>query len=530
MASLERKIKRQDALISELEAQLERGSAHASAGDDESASDESDDDPASQLGGWDPDDVKQVYEHMLRGRRRFKALVGVGRDDFDKLLLDVRWYIENTTMKGKRKQAKSDSDEWRLDTKMQLFVGLYWLRRYPTLEELSALMRLPVMYAKKVVTRIVHALAEAAEAMPRAKGGLAWPTRAELEVIRAEQARVVVPGIKADFAIDGMHIKIKKPHGVDAEGLKAYWNGKHKCWCLMVILVTDLRGRPVYVSDPLPGGEWRVVLDLEIKRKCADIDASIVGDALYSFNRASDNRRDDIKSYFTLGPTTVTRLRAIAADEGIDANWREWARDELRSTKAASRVRVVVENAILRARSEKALTRDVPFRHYVADPNSRPTYYIDIKAVVRAGMLIATRSMLEKPPRSANWQPEQDATYGYRDSPLNAKNVEWRVREVFNELKPKKSGDISAADDDEDDAADAHADKRSRRRDARAPNSVHDWSEYEEAGDFLVVPQRPTTARQIAKATGGSCAERVRAPYDALDVAEKGRRRRSVHD
>lgn len=85
VASSERKIKRQDALISELEAQLERGSAHAPGGDDESASDESDDDsvdPASQLGGWDPDYVKQVYEHMLRGRRRFKALVGVGRDDY----------------------------------------------------------------------------------------------------------------------------------------------------------------------------------------------------------------------------------------------------------------------------------------------------------------------------------------------------------------------------------------------------------------------------------------------------------------
>jgi hypothetical protein len=476
LAILRRQINHLEALVGELEAHIEHGhvpdamAADLSEEDEflETAGDPVDD--CGAVGGWNAEDVEMVIERLKKGsHKRFKALFGLTSEGIAELLEDVASFIENTTMKGKEKKPKAGEDEYRLSDALQLHVGLYWLRRYPTFDELSALFAIPVMFAKKVVVRIVHALARAAQQLPRARGGLGWPTKAELDQIRREQSTVKVPNMAPDFAIDGMHIKIKKPAGVDDEELQTFWNGKHKCWCLMVIVVTDLRGRPVYISDPLRGGEWRVVLDLNIKEKCRELGAAIVGDALYCFNRATDKRADDITSYFTLGPTSVSRLRAIAGDNSLDPQVVDWAKRQLRSTKAASRVRVVVEDGILGFRREKAVTRDEPFRH---------VHCLDPAAVVRAATLIAARKMLLRPPRAVNWTPQQDAAYGYDGAPLNAKNVERRVRELFKEL-------IDKSDDESEDASTKQA-----KRCARLVDRVIDWNEYEEDGDFLVVPHQ----------------------------------------
>jgi hypothetical protein len=527
LAILRRQINHLEALNGELEAHIEHGhvpdamAADLSEEDEflETAGDPVDD--CGAVGGWNADDVEMVIERLKKGsHKRFKALFGLTSEGIAELLEDVARFIENTTMKGKEKKPKAGKDEYRLSDALQLHVGLYWLRRYPTFDELSALFAIPVMFAKKVVVRIVHALARAAQQLPRAKGGLGWPTKAELDQIRREQSTVKVPNMAPDFAIDGMHIKIKKPAGVDDEELKKFWNGKHKCWCLMVIVVTDLRGRPVYISDPLRGGEWRVVLDLNIKEKCREI----VGDALYCFNRATDERADDITSYFTLGPTSVSRLRTIAGDNSLDPQVVDWAKRQLRSTKAASRVRVVVENGILGFRHEKAVTRDEAFRHFVANAADRPTYYLDPAAVVRAATLIAARKMLLRPPRAVNWTPQQDAAYGYDGAPLNAKNVERRVRELFKELKPRVKHEIDKDDDDDDDDSEDASAKQAKRR-ARPVDRVIDWKEYEEDGDFLVVPQKMTTARQLAKAAGEKSSEKVTSAYAGLDVAERKKRK-----
>jgi hypothetical protein len=474
------------------------------------------DEEEANIGGWSEREAQSEYERVFGRPRVFKSLTGLTADGFEKLLELSHPKINSTNFHGNRKEREQTEQNMRLTVRLQLWATLYWLRVYPTMTVASSFLKIPVMYLKKVITRVVSALSDLAESVGRVEGGLAWPTKEELAAIRSEQANIKLPGIAPDYAIDGMHIRIQNPSKLDAEKRKAYWNGKHKCWCLMVIVVTDLRGRPVYMSDPLPGGEWRVVLNLDIKGKCKETGAAIVGDALYAFNRASDKAADSIQSYFTLGPTSVTRLRAIVGDEELDAEMRELARAELRSTKAASRLRVVVENTIARMRHWAVLTRDSPFRHYVPPGFDMPKYYLDIVKVARVAAFLASRAMIATAPRAADWRPQDDdktAKYGYYGAPLNAKNVEMRVRALFKKLGPKKKVQV-----DGEDAEDDSVEFNDNDKDGKV-----DWSKYEVDGDFIIQPQRITTARQTKNAqtaVDGAKITHARVDYDALDRAE----------
>jgi hypothetical protein len=411
------------------------------------------DEETMRIGGWDPRDVEEVYKRAISRPKPFHSLTGHSPSDLENLLDLARAPIENTTMTGTEAKINKDVETERLSVRLQLFSTLYYIRHYPTLRVAAEYLRMPVMYLKKVITRVISALDRVATSVGRDAGGLGWPTKEELATIRAQQANIKLSNVTPDYAIDGMHIRIRQPARLARAEQKAYWNGKHKCWCLMIIVVTDMRGRPVYISDPLPGGEWRVVQDLDIKAKCKETDAAIVGDALYAFNRATDKKETNIISYFTLGPKTVSRLRIIAGDDSLDAAFVEEAKAELRATKAASRLRVVVENTIARMRHWAILARDSPFRHYVPPGFDAPTYYIDVVKAARAAIFLASRAMLVRAPRAVDWKPTDDggsAKYGYHGDPLNAKNVEMRVRSLFKMLKPKKKVQIDGEDPDDD--------------------------------------------------------------------------------
>jgi len=481
--------------------------------------DDDDDESVASTGGWDASEPQGVYDYVHKSERRFRAQVGVGLTDFDELLVDVLPFLKMTSFEGEIVKKTKEEDVHKLPDRLQLFCTLYYLRHYPILRVAASYCRVPVMYLKKVLVRCINALSRAAEQLDRAKGGLGWPTASELGTIRASQSDVRLENLTPDFSIDGMHLRIRDPNMLDPAAKKPYWNGKHKCWCVMVIVVTDLRGRPVYVSDAFPGGEWQAVQSLDIKALCKNIGASIVGDALYAFNRATDKVADNIASYFTLGPKTVTRLRLFAGDDSIDAAVREQAKSDLRSTKAASRLRVVVENTIARMRHWSALTRNGAFRHYVPLAEKRPHYYIDIVHVARACVFLSSRQMQKSAPRGEVWVPNDDggsAKYGYYGEPLNARNVERRVMALFKQLKPKKKAVVDG-DDEEDESVSFD--------DGNVDGGV-DWTRYEEKDDFLVMPVRATTARQkaiVANSDNAVDPERVRVGYDALDNAERKR-------
>lgn len=486
--------------------------ADSDAGDSTDAEDEE----VEKMGGWDEREVEKVYQIAMARPNQFRSLTGLQRDGFESLLVLAHDAIATTTMTGAETKINKNDKTERLTARLQLFATVFYMRQYPSMRVASAYLRIPVMYLKKVITRVISALDRVAASAARDEGGLAWPTKEELALIRQQQANIKLLNINPDYAIDGMHIRIRQPARLSANDQKAYWNGKHKCWCLMVIVVTDMRGRPVYLSDPLPGGEWRVVQNLDIKAKCKETDAAIVGDALYAFNRATDKKETNIKSYFTLGPKTVSRLRIMAGDDSLKPAVVEEAKAELRSTKAASRLRVVVENTIARMRHWAILARDSPFRHYIPPGIDRPTYYIDIVKAARAAVFLASRAMLDRAPRAADWRPNDDdgtAKYGYHGEPLNAKNVELRVRALFKMLNPKKKVQIDGEDADDDSVEW----KESGKGDAV------DWSNYEEKDDFLVMQQRATTARQIKNKEAGARGkekQRARVAYDALDQAE----------
>lgn len=507
-----------DALVSEPDGEDEADLPEVDDDADADLGDATDDEDEETLriGGWDQNDVEEVYKRAISRPKPFHSLTGHSPSDFEKLLELARAAIQDTTMTGTEAKINKVVETERLSIRLQLFATLYYMRHYPTMRVAAEYLRMPVMYLKKVITRIISALDRVAQSVRRDEGGLGWPTAEELATIRAQQANIKLPNVTPDYAIDGMHIRIRQPARLSRAEQKAYWNGKHKCWCLMIIVVTDMRGRPVYVSDPLPGGEWRVVQDLSIKAKCKETGAAIVGDALYAFNRATDKKETNIISYFTLGPKTVSRLRIIAGDDSLDAAFVEEAKAELRSTKAASRLRVVVENTIARMRHWAILARDSPFRHYTPPGFEPPIYYIDVLKAARAAIFLASRAMLVRAPRAVDWKPNDDggsAKYGYHGGPLNAKNVEMRVRSLFKMLKPKKKVQIDGEDPDDDSIEWKETGK----------GGAIDWTKYEEKEDFLVVPQRVTTARQkkneAAKASGKE-AQHARVAYDALDQAE----------
>jgi hypothetical protein len=175
-----------------------------------------------------------------------------------------------------------------------------------------------------------------------------------------------------------------------------------------------------------------------------------------------------------------------------------------------------VENTIARMRHWAVLTRDSPFRHYVPPGFDMPKYYLDIVKVARVAAFLASRAMIATAPRAADWRPQDDdktAKYGYYGAPLNAKNVEMRVRALFKKLGPKKKVQV-----DGEDAEDDSVEFNDNDKDGKV-----DWSKYEVDGDFIIQPQRITTARQTKNAqtaVDGAKITHARVDYDALDRAE----------
>jgi hypothetical protein len=94
--------------------------------------------------------------------------------------------IEGRTFEGDIAVRRHTDQNRRLPVRLQLWATLYWMRVYPTMRVASAYLKIPVMYLKKVLTRVIPALSELAESVGRDEGGLAWPTIAGLAIGRAE--------------------------------------------------------------------------------------------------------------------------------------------------------------------------------------------------------------------------------------------------------------------------------------------------------------------------------------------------------
>jgi len=358
-----------------------------------------------------------------------------------------------------------------------------------------------------------------------------------------------------------MHLEVPAPPKHLQQSLRAMYNGKHRVWATMVLVIVDLRGRLLFVSDPYTKTESQVLNDLNIKKMINDADVGVIGDALYCFNRVSDKRVDDIDSYWTIGPTTLHRVGNLLH---VDDNSMvpQAVHDEMRrvinSTKLASQIRIVVENTIRRLRCWRILKDKFRSRGvWHVDTEQTGQYSLVQKHVLQIVAFLTQRQLLIKPCRPANWQQkgratnmEYDYSYAPKDNdnnqnnnnskhttrsstrssqkltskkstkatkPLNPKQQEKRITSIYEEycrqLGKKKRSSTSKK-------------KKVQHNDDLKLLEEFDTDDLSWYVNYNYTTRRSTTSRQRGEKRDQR--ETLRVANDRLDLAEKQRKKRKT--
>lgn len=324
--------------------------------------------------------------------------------------------------------------------------------------------------------------------------------------------------------IDGMHLLVPAPSRSKQNDLKAMYNGKHKCWATMVLVIVDLRGHLLFVSEPYAKTEGQVLHDVGVKEMIKKARIGIIGDALYNFNRVTDDKADNIHCAWTIGPTTLRRVgELLHVDDRslVPQNIVDEMRRVIDSTSLASQLRIVVENSIRRLRCWKILNDCFRARGSWQAENGK--YSLLQCDVVKVVAWLCQRQLLLKPCRSADWAPSGVASgkkYDYLQAdnkrPLNAKQQEKRVTSLFEDFSRLK--------------AEKEAKDRVHKRKTRSKTTWLDEVDTEDLAPLLSSyntqhkSQRRTTSRQRGEKR--AVKETLRAANERLEDVERKRRKR----
>lgn len=392
--------------------------------------------------------VENLMISMAKSDRRLFTDIGFAMDQFNDLYDDLSATLASTTMRGGERVRKY-ANARKLSDRQQLFVSLYFLKSRPTYRQLALTFDLPVFYFRKIIVRVVAALVRCATEFPASKGGFDMPQSEEDMIALMKELEIMTqPGLEEFFlCLDGMHMPVPAPPQDLHAALKAgLWNGKHKCWAMMVLIVCDLRGRLKFVSAPTTLQEASVLKTCGLKDVLRKIDAGVISDAGFCLNTAADvaDKQKSIKHAWSYGPLTHSRCKEVLADDESSAQLRQYARQSAISAKLASSMRIVVENAIARIRLWRSVNG--VFRGH-SWQNERKATSLNIGEVLTGVSFLVNRQMaVGKACRAADWVAtkfDEDYKYGFPETPRNPKKHEKAFKKLYvaySEAKRPKKG------------------------------------------------------------------------------------------
>jgi hypothetical protein len=179
---------------------------------------------------------------ISKDSRMLKALIGMGREEFDILLSTFTQVLEQHALSLPRKRAPGGGFKGVLDTpaKKLLFI-LFYLKVYPTFDVLGALFAKP----RGRSCEAIHHLLPLLEQTLGRKCEL--PQR---RISSIEEFRQRYPQVK-DIIIDGMERPIQRPQR--AKRQRRHYSGKKKSHRRKNIIVSDAERRILVLSPSKPG-------------------------------------------------------------------------------------------------------------------------------------------------------------------------------------------------------------------------------------------------------------------------------------
>ena len=179
---------------------------------------------------------------ITKDSRTLKALIGMGRAEFDDLLLTFTRVLERHALRQPRQRAIGGGFKGVLDTPgKKLFFVLFYLKVYPTFDVLGALFAKP----RGRSCEAVHLLLPLLEAALGQKCVL--PQRRIRSVAEFRQR---FPEVK-DVMIDGVERPIQRPQSSKRQN--RHYSGKKKSHRRKNVVMTDARRRVLVLTPSKPG-------------------------------------------------------------------------------------------------------------------------------------------------------------------------------------------------------------------------------------------------------------------------------------
>jgi hypothetical protein len=328
--------------------------------------------------------VSETDEHVRRilsKESNYHKLVRLNKDEFNKLVLDVSPSVHQMTFRGtSRKKESTDTTKYSIEC--MVFITLFWLAHYPTLNLMSLIFQLHERSITQILKRTLVGMKEALQ------NRIQWPTDEEFE----SKLKDFTFFQNADFSnvacvVDGSEIRISRPSKEPFQ--RQVWSGKKKQHSLNVMFVTWLNGEIIYFSPARIGAHdqshWN---ELHLRDRFVRKNFGICGDGGFTFNRKTDTVQ--IKGY-----------KPHAAPKGG-----KLTEEQKKYNKHLSQMRVVVENSIARVKQWKVLKG--VFRHWRNGQGQ-----LDIDAILTVAIVLANQKMKQRAPRPNDWvAPEWFEVFG----------------------------------------------------------------------------------------------------------------------
>jgi hypothetical protein len=261
----------------------------------------------------------------------FRHLTGVTIRVFEELAAVVVPAVEETRRKTldrpDRERALGGGDTFDLPVVDQVLLAVIWLRQYPTNEVLAFLFGVSDSTASRAIARCVHALERAGRDTMR----MPDPGRGRRKKLPAVLADT--PGLAV--VIDTFEQRTHRP----TRRQRAYYSGKKKAHTLKSQLgVDEETGRVVDVSDSAPG-PWSDMKVLKKSRLLKRLPTGVGGIGDLAYVGMGELHPDG------LGASPRRKPRG-----------KERPPEDRRYNRAFRRRRIVVEHAIARLRTYRAVS------------------------------------------------------------------------------------------------------------------------------------------------------------------------------
>lgn len=182
------------------------------------------------------------FERILTGSRTLKALIGMGRDEFEDLRVTFSQLLQEHALSQPRRRALGGGVKGVLNSPAKkLFFVLFYLKVYPTFDVLGALFAKP----RGRSCEAVHLLLPLLEKTLGRKCVL--PVRRIRSVAEFRQRFPEV----TDVMIDGVERPIQRPKSSKRQG--RHYSGKKKSHRRKNVVMTDAKRRVLVLTPSKPG-------------------------------------------------------------------------------------------------------------------------------------------------------------------------------------------------------------------------------------------------------------------------------------